>query len=121
MMPRRHGVLLFVSSIAGFDPMPGLGAYSVSKAGLNGLVKALAKELGPHGIRVNALAPGLIETRFSSALFTDAKTYQGIVEQTPLGRHGQPQDLIGAALFLVSEASAFVTGQILLVDGGSRV
>src|SRR6266545_2733321 len=68
MLPRRHGAILFVSSIAGIDPLPGLGAYSVSKAGILALTRALAKEVGGSGVRVNALAPGLIETRFSAAL-----------------------------------------------------
>ena len=101
--------------------MPGLGAYSVSKAALFGLTKTLAKELGPGGVRVNALAPGLIETRFSAALFRDRAAYEKIVGAVPLGRHGQPDDLVGAAVFLASEASAYVTGQVLVVDGGGRV
>jgi NAD(P)-dependent dehydrogenase (short-subunit alcohol dehydrogenase family) len=121
MIPRKSGSLIFVSSIAGLDPMPGLGAYSVSKAALFGLTKALAKELGPNGIRVNALAPGLIETRFAAALFRDQAAYDRIIGATPLGRHGQPDDLVGAAVFLASEASAYMTGQLLVVDGGGRV
>lgn len=121
MMTRRKGALVFVSSVAGLDPMPGLGAYSVSKASLFGLTKVLAKELGPAGIRVNALAPGLIETRFSAALFQDQAAYDRIIGAAPLGRHGQPEDLVGAAIFLASDASAYVTGQILVVDGGGRV
>jgi NAD(P)-dependent dehydrogenase (short-subunit alcohol dehydrogenase family) len=121
MLPRQSGSLVFVSSIAGIDPIPGLGAYSVSKAGLFGLTKALAKELGPGGIRVNALAPGLIETRFSAALFKDRAAYEKIVGAVPLGRHGQPDDVVGAAVFLASDASAYITGQVLAVDGGARV
>ena len=121
MLPRKKGALIFVASIAGIDPLPGLGAYSVSKAGLIGLTKGLAKEVGPHGIRVNAIAPGLVETKFSAALFQDAKAYEKLMAHVPLGRHGQPEDLVGAALFLASEASAYVTGQILVVDGGGRI
>jgi NAD(P)-dependent dehydrogenase (short-subunit alcohol dehydrogenase family) len=121
MLPRRKGSLVFVSSVAGLDPMPGLGAYSVSKAAMIGLTKALAKELGPGGVRVNALAPGLIETRFAAALFQDRAAYEKLVGATPLGRHGQPEDVAGAAAFLASDASAYVTGQVLVVDGGGRV
>jgi len=121
MLTARKGSLIFISSVAGFDPLPGLGAYSVSKTALIGLTKVLAKELGPSGIRVNAIAPGLVETRFSAALFQNRYTYERFIAQTPLGRHGQPEDVVGAAIFLASDASAYVTGQALLVDGGSRV
>jgi NAD(P)-dependent dehydrogenase (short-subunit alcohol dehydrogenase family) len=121
MLSANKGSLLFVSSIAALDPIAGLGAYSVSKAALLGLTKVLARELGPHGIRVNALAPGLIETRFAAALFQDRAAYEKIVGAVPLGRHGQPDDLVGAAVFLASDASAYLTGQVLVVDGGGRV
>ena len=113
--------LIFMSSLAGLDPFPGLGAYSVSKAGLIGLMKVLAKELAPAGVRVNAIAPGLIETRFSAALFENRDAYQRVMAQTPLGRHGQPEDVVGAAVFLASDASAYMTGQVLVVDGGARM
>jgi NAD(P)-dependent dehydrogenase (short-subunit alcohol dehydrogenase family) len=121
MLPRKKGSLIFVSSVAALDPIPGLGAYSVSKAGLLGLTRVLAKELGPAGIRVNALAPGLVETRFSAALFQDEQAYRKLMAAVPLGRHGQPSDLAGAAVFLASDASAYLTGQVLVVDGGGRV
>jgi dehydrogenase/reductase SDR family protein 4 len=121
LLPQRRGSIVFMASIAGINPLPGLGAYSVSKAGVLGLMRALAKELGPAGIRVNAVAPGLIETRFSAALFQDRAAYEGIVGHTPLGRHGQPEDVCGAVVFLASEASAYVSGQVLIVDGGGRV
>jgi len=121
MLPLKRGCLVVVASIAGIDPLPGLGAYSVSKAGLIGMVKVLAKELGPRGIRINALAPGLVETRFASALFQDKAMYEHIMAHVPLRRHGQPSDVVGAAIFLASEASAYITGQVLVVDGGGRV
>lgn len=115
------GAIVIVTSVAAFDPIPGLGAYSVSKAGLIGLTKALAKELAPGGVRVNAIAPGLIETRFSTALFQDQQGYERWMAQVPMGRHGQPGDIVGAAVYLASEASAYVTGQVLIVDGGGRM
>src|SRR5438132_10279583 len=121
LVERKRGSLIFITSIAGIDPMPSIPAYSVSKAGLIGLTKALAKELGPAGVRVNAIAPGLIETKFSAALFQDRPGYEQVIRQTPLGRHGQPDDIVGAAVFLASEASAYITGQVIVVDGGTRM
>jgi NAD(P)-dependent dehydrogenase (short-subunit alcohol dehydrogenase family) len=121
MVPLTRGSVIFVASIAGVEPMSGLGAYSVSKSGLLGLMRTLAKELGPSGIRVNALAPGLVETRFAAALFQDKSGYESLMARTPLRRHGQPLDIAGAAVFLASEASAYVTGQTLVIDGGGRV
>jgi NAD(P)-dependent dehydrogenase (short-subunit alcohol dehydrogenase family) len=119
MVPRGRGSLVFMASVAGLEPMPGLGAYSVSKAGLLGLMRALARELGPSGVRVNAIAPGLVETRFAQALLQDATTYAQLMARTPLGRHGQPDDIAGVAVFLLSDAARYVTGQVLVVDGGA--
>jgi NAD(P)-dependent dehydrogenase (short-subunit alcohol dehydrogenase family) len=115
------GSIVFMASVAGLEPIPGLGAYSVSKAGLLGLMRALARELGPAGVRVNAIAPGLVETKFSGALFADRAAYDAIMARTPLGRHGRPDDIAGAAVFLCSAASAYMTGQVLVIDGGGRV
>jgi NAD(P)-dependent dehydrogenase (short-subunit alcohol dehydrogenase family) len=121
MMSQRRGSIVFMASIAGIDPLAGLGAYSVSKAGLLGLMRALAKELGSNGIRVNAVAPGLIETRFSAALFQNQAAYEQIIGRTPLGRHGQPDDIASSVVFLASDAAAYVTGQVLIADGGGRM
>jgi NAD(P)-dependent dehydrogenase (short-subunit alcohol dehydrogenase family) len=121
MVTRKRGSIIVISSIAGLDPMPAIPAYSVSKAGLIGLTKALAKELGPAGVRINAIAPGLIETKFSAALFQNRQTYEQVIGQTPLGRHGQADDIVGTAVFLASDASAYITGQVIVVDGGTRM
>jgi NAD(P)-dependent dehydrogenase (short-subunit alcohol dehydrogenase family) len=121
MLRRGRGSIVFMASTAGIEPMAGLGAYSVSKAGLLGLMRALAQELGPAGLRVNAVAPGLIETRFSAALFQDRPAYERLMAHTPLRRHGQPQDVAGAVVYLASDASAHVTGQTLVVDGGEHM
>jgi NAD(P)-dependent dehydrogenase (short-subunit alcohol dehydrogenase family) len=120
MIAQGRGSLIFMASLAGLDPFLGLGAYNVSKAGLIALTKTLARELAPK-VRVNAIAPGLIETRFSAALFENREAYQRVIAGTPLGRHGQPEDVVGAAVFLASDASAYVTGQVLVVDGGARM
>jgi NAD(P)-dependent dehydrogenase (short-subunit alcohol dehydrogenase family) len=120
MIPRKAGSIIIMTSIAAFDPMSAIAAYSVSKAGLVGLTKALAKELGQHNIRVNGIAPGLIETKFSAALFQNRHAYEQMMADVPLGRHGQPEDIVGAAVFLASDASAYMTGQVLIVDGGTR-
>jgi NAD(P)-dependent dehydrogenase (short-subunit alcohol dehydrogenase family) len=121
MQQQQAGRIVFVTSVAGIDPMPLLGAYSVSKAALIGLTKTLAKELAPSGVRVNAVAPGLIETRFSQALIDNQKLHDQFVAGIPLGRHGQPDDVVGAVLFLASDAARYMTGQILVVDGGMRM
>ena len=120
MAAQGRGSLVFMTSLAGLDPFPGLGAYNVSKAGLIALMKTLAKELAPK-VRVNAIAPGLIETRFSAALFQNREAYESLIAATPLRRHGQPEDVVGAALFLASDASAYMTGQVLVLDGGARM
>lgn len=120
MVAQGRGSILFMTSLAGLDPFPGLGAYNVSKAGLIALTKTLAKELAPK-VRVNAIAPGLIETRFSAALFENREANQRLMAATPLRRHGLPQDVVGAAVFLASDASAYMTGQVLIVDGGARM
>jgi NAD(P)-dependent dehydrogenase (short-subunit alcohol dehydrogenase family) len=90
----------------------------VSKAGLNMLTMVLASELGPKGIRVNALAPGTIKTRFSRALTDNDQISEQILSRTPLGYFGEPQDVVGAALFLASNMSDYVNGAILTIDGG---
>lgn len=108
------GSIVNLASEVAFSGSPGLAHYDASKAALIGLTRALARELGPDRIRVNALAPGFIPTEASAQLTAGAYD----TGATPLGRVGQPADLLGALTFLVSDASAFVTGQTLLVNGG---
>lgn len=88
--------------------------------GRRALITGATRGIGPTGIRVNAIAPRLIETRFAAALFDDKHAYDSLIAQTPLRRHGQPIDIAGAAVFLASEASAYMTGQTLIIDGGGR-
>ncbi len=116
MMKRRAGAIVNMSSIVGVRGNAGQTNYAASKAGLLGLTKSLAKELGSRGIRVNAIAPGYIATELTDALPEAARA--AILGATPLGRLGEPEDVACAVRFLVSDAAAFVTGDVLAVDGG---
>lgn len=118
MKERRSGSIINIASIEGLHPSRWTGIYSVSKAALILLTRALAQELGPFGIRVNALAPGLIKTDFSQALWQTPAIAEAVASRTPLGRLGDPNDIVGAALFLASSSSAYVNGAVLTVDGG---
>ena len=119
MMESGGGSILNVASVNAIRPAPMQGIYSITKAGLVAMTKAYAKELGNKNIRVNALLPGLTETKFSQALIENEDLYDFFVKQTPLGRHAQPSEMAGAALYLLSEASSFTTGICLICDGGS--
>ena len=116
MMKRRSGAIVNVSSIVGVHGNPGQTNYSASKAGIIGFTKALARELGSRGIRANVVAPGYISTRLTNELPEELKN--AMLANTPLGRFGDPEDVAGAVRFLCSDAAAFVTGEVLLVDGG---
>ena len=115
------GSILIVSSIAGLKGSPGLGAYAVSKAADMQLIRNLAIELGDKHIKVNGIAPGLIKTDFAKALWEDSKIRGHYEEQTALKRLGDPDDIAGIALFLASEASAYITGQTIVADGGITI
>eukprot|EP00475_Leptophrys_vorax_P042584 TRINITY_DN80237_c0_g1_i1.p1 TRINITY_DN80237_c0_g1~~TRINITY_DN80237_c0_g1_i1.p1 ORF type:complete len:254 (+),score=31.90 TRINITY_DN80237_c0_g1_i1:170-931(+) len=113
------GNIIFVSSIAGFQPMPMLGMYSVTKTALLGLTKALAAELGPD-IRVNCVAPGIVPTQFASYLVRDEAMRKEAEDRTLLGRLGMPSDIAGAVAFLASDDAAYVTGETIIVAGGMQ-
>jgi 3-oxoacyl-[acyl-carrier protein] reductase len=116
MLRRRAGSIVNLSSVVGVHGNPGQANYAASKAGIIGLTKALARELGSRGVRVNAIAPGYISTELTNVLSEEARGL--ILQNTPLGRLGEPEDVAGAVRFLCSDEAAFITGEVLLVDGG---
>lgn len=118
MMERGSGSIVFVASTAGIRPMPFLGAYSVSKAAVLGLVRVLAYEWATTGIRVNAVAPGLIQTRFSEALWKDEGIKEQVLRHVPMQRVGQPQEVAGAVAYLCSDEASYVSGETIVVSGG---
>ena len=118
MIERREGSIIIVSSIGGLRGSPVIGAYNISKAADFQLARNLAVEYGPHNVRVNCIAPGLIKTDFARALWEDPETLQRRTDSTPLRRIGEPDEIAGAAVFLASQAGAFMTGQSLVIDGG---
>jgi 3-oxoacyl-[acyl-carrier protein] reductase len=116
MMKRRRGAIVNISSIVGVHGNPGQTNYSASKAGIIGFTKALARELGNRGVRANVVAPGYVDTRLTQAIADEMREL--MLANTPLGRFGQPEDIAGAVRFLCSDEASFITGEVLLVDGG---
>jgi 3-oxoacyl-[acyl-carrier protein] reductase len=116
MMKRRSGAIVNISSIVGLHGNPGQTNYSASKAGIIGFTKALARELGNRGVRANVVAPGYVDTRLTQVIADDMKEI--MLTNTPLGRFGAPEDVAGAVRFLCSDEASFITGEVLLVDGG---
>jgi 3-oxoacyl-[acyl-carrier protein] reductase len=116
MMKRRAGSIVNISSIVGLHGNPGQTNYSASKAGIIGFTKALARELGNRGVRANVVAPGYVDTRLTQVIADELK--EMMLANTPLGRFGTPEDVAGAVRFLCSDEAAFITGDVLLVDGG---
>ncbi|HEY1556902.1 MAG TPA: glucose 1-dehydrogenase [Kofleriaceae bacterium] len=112
------GSIVNVASVAGTRAAPMQGIYGMTKAAVISMTQTLAFELGGGGIRVNAIAPGLVETRFASAIVQNPMLRDHVVKRTPLARHAQPAEIAGAAVYLLSDAASFTTGTVLVVDGG---
>lgn len=112
------GSMVFFSSIRSQVVEPGQGVYAATKAGTLQMIRALASELGPQGVRANAVAPGVVETPLTEQIKAQPQWYQAYAEKSALGRWSQPSELVGAVIFLVSDAASFVTGSLLYVDGG---
>ncbi len=118
MIEQGGGSIINIDSLNSDRPLKNVLPYAVSKAGMNNMTKALATEWGEFGVRVNGLAPGFILTDLTQKLWSDEKMYKWGVTNTPLRRLGQPEDMVGTAIFLASPAAAFLTGQTIYVDGG---
>jgi NAD(P)-dependent dehydrogenase (short-subunit alcohol dehydrogenase family) len=119
MTERRDGAIVIVSSVGGLRGSGVIGAYCISKAADMQLARNLAQELSPHNIRVNCIAPGLVKTDFARALWDTPEAEARSSSRTPLRRLGEPDDIAGAAVFLASRAGAWMTGQTIVIDGGS--
>jgi NAD(P)-dependent dehydrogenase (short-subunit alcohol dehydrogenase family) len=121
MIERRTGSVIIVSSVGGLKGSATIGAYNVSKAADMQLARNLAHEYGPHGVRVNCIAPGLIRTDFARALWEDPARMELVNKQVPLRRIGEPDEIAGAAIYLASRAASFVTGTTIVCDGGATI
>ena len=121
MLERQDGSIIIVSSIGGLRGSPVIGPYNISKAADFQLARNLAVEFGPRGVRVNCIAPGLVRTDFARALWENPDILKRAVSTTPMMRIGEPDEIAGAAVFLASAASSFMTGQTIVVDGGATI
>ena len=119
MVKKQSGSIINVASIAGVSAGPMQVVYSMTKAAVINMTKGFAKELGPQGVRVNAIAPGLVETKFAAALIENPEILKMVNDFTPMKRHAQPHEMVGAALYLASDASSFTTGSVIVCDGGA--
>jgi NAD(P)-dependent dehydrogenase (short-subunit alcohol dehydrogenase family) len=121
MIERQQGSIVIVSSIGGLRGSTTIGAYCISKAADLQLARNLAHEYGPHGVRVNCIAPGLVRTDFAKALWENPDTLKRATVGVPLRRIGEPDEIAGAAVYLASKASSFMTGQVMVCDGGATI
>ncbi len=118
MVSQGKGVIINIASIEGLQPSPFMGIYSMTKSAVIMLTKVLARELGPAGVRCNAVCPGLTETRFASVLVETPEIRERYTQSTPLGRHAQPEEIAGAVVYLASDSASYTNGAILVCDGG---
>ncbi len=121
MAERKDGAVLIVSSIGGLKGSASLGTYGLSKAADMALARNLAVEWGPHNVRVNCIAPGLVRTDFARALWENPQIYEQTIQRYPLRRIGEPDEIAGTAVFLAAKAGSFITGQTIVVDGGATI
>lgn len=121
MREQGSGVIVNTASVAGLQPGPFQGIYSITKAAVINMTRVFAKECGPLGIRCNALLPGLTKTKFAGALFDNEEIYNEAMKEIPMGRHADPDEMAGTVLYLVSDASSYTNGEIIVVDGGLTV
>ena len=121
MKKQGQGKIVSISSIAARRAAPGMGIYGVAKAGIESLTRVLASELAPDNIQVNAVAPSMVKTGFSMPFWSNAETHDEIVRGIPLGRLGEPADIVEPVLFLCSDGAGYITGQVINVDGGATI
>jgi NAD(P)-dependent dehydrogenase (short-subunit alcohol dehydrogenase family) len=121
MVEQGGGSILNIASTAGISPYPMQGVYAMTKAATIMMTKVFAKELAGANVRCNAICPGLTETKFARVLIDTPEIYEIFVKNTPMGRHAQPEEIVGAALYLVSDAASYTTGAILPCDGGGTI
>jgi NAD(P)-dependent dehydrogenase (short-subunit alcohol dehydrogenase family) len=119
MAERERGSIINIASTAAARAAPAMGAYSIAKAGVVMLTRVLATELARYNIRANCIAPSMVKTRFSQPLWADPEALKKAEAQIPLGRLAEPEEIVGAALFLASDASSYITGQTIYIDGGT--
>ncbi|MFW6011541.1 MAG: SDR family NAD(P)-dependent oxidoreductase [Desulfosalsimonas sp.] len=121
MREQKYGRIVNITSTAAHRASPGMNIYGIAKAGIEMMTKNLASELAPYNIRVNAVAPTMVRTDFSKPFWSNQEIYDMVVKDIPMGRIAEPEDVVKTVLFLASEGASFITGQTILVDGGSSV